>query len=59
MAQVQTMACGSCTIENGLKAMFIAHEVPVYSSLVSLNDISKSKKPSDNGRRAFIEPLNG
>ncbi|XP_022297000.2 4-aminobutyrate aminotransferase, mitochondrial-like [Crassostrea virginica] len=26
MAQVQTMACGSCTIENGLKAMFIAHE---------------------------------
>lgn len=27
MKQVQTMACGSCTIENGLKAMFIAHEV--------------------------------
>lgn len=26
MKQVQTMACGSCTIENGLKAMFIAHE---------------------------------
>ena len=41
MAQVQTMACGSCTIENGLKAMFIAHEVPVYSSLVSLNDIDQ------------------
>ncbi|XP_061195317.1 4-aminobutyrate aminotransferase, mitochondrial-like [Saccostrea echinata] len=26
MKQVQTMSCGSCTIENGLKAMFIAHE---------------------------------
>ncbi|XP_056001745.1 4-aminobutyrate aminotransferase, mitochondrial-like [Ostrea edulis] len=26
MRQVQTMSCGSCTIENGLKAMFIAHE---------------------------------
>ena len=60
LSEVLTMACGACAVENGMKLMFIAHQVcisvPLHHGFVSqfITIIKKDKLYIKKNPTAFI-----